>query len=250
MINRYWREISIVVVVALSLLAIVVAGPIAQSPGYNDFADTRAIAGIPNFANVVSNIFFLVFGFIGLLFSVGPRRSGASRSWTVFFIGVTLVSVGSGYYHADPQDARLLWDRLPMTVAFMGLFSALLDEHIKPGLERSLLLPALLVGIASVIWWAVTGDLRFYVWVQLAPFLTILCAVAMFPPKFTHRAYLLYGLGTYGLAKIAELYDEQLYALTSQSISGHSVKHVLASVSAVFIFVMLKQRSAIRIKDR
>ena len=43
----------------------------------------------------------------------------ARRSWFVFFLGVALVFLGSGYYHYAPNDDSLVWDRLPMTVAFI-----------------------------------------------------------------------------------------------------------------------------------
>src|SRR6202021_2968343 len=48
----------------------------------------------------------------------------------VFFLGVALTTFGSGYYHADPNNARLVCDRLPMTIGFMSLLAAMVDERI------------------------------------------------------------------------------------------------------------------------
>ncbi len=129
-----------------------------------------------------------------------------------------------------------------MTLAFMGLFVALLSEHTDESLGRFLLAPALVLGVASVGWWRYADDLRFYYWVQLAPLLLIPVLLALFSPKYTHRTYLLYGLGSYVLAKIAENYDQELFALTSNFVSGHSVKHVLAALGALFVYLMLRQR--------
>ena len=42
-------------------------------------------------------------------------------------------------------------DRLPIMLAFMSLFSALLTEHLGAGAERAILAPAVAVGIASVL---------------------------------------------------------------------------------------------------
>jgi hypothetical protein len=38
----------------------------------------------------------------------------------VLFAGVTLSSLGSSYFHLAPDNARLMWDRLPMTIAFIS----------------------------------------------------------------------------------------------------------------------------------
>lgn len=222
-------------------------GPIAQDVAYHNFADDRTILGIANFANVTSNIPFLAIGLLGLGFVSSARRTGAWQAWAVLFAGIALVSLGSAYYHLAPGDARLVWDRLPMTIAFMGLLCVLLEEDVKPGLGRRILLPALLLGVISVVWWRITGDLRFYIWVQAVPFVTVVAAGLLFPAGFTHRMYLVYGLGCYVLAKIAELYDDQLFRVTVHFVSGHTVKHLLASLGAVFVYLMLRKRKAIDI---
>jgi hypothetical protein len=40
---------------------------------------------------------------------------GELWSWTLFFAGVTAVGFGSSYYHLNPNDATLVWDRLPVS---------------------------------------------------------------------------------------------------------------------------------------
>ncbi len=240
-----WRELLLAGIALSSFVAVMLVGPIALNLSYHDFADNRTMFGIPNFANVMSNILFLVIGIVGFARCIGHRKTGAWLSWAVFFVGVALVGVGSGYYHIAPQDQTLVWDRLPMTVAFMGLFSALLSEHLGEGFGRRALLPLVLLGTASVIWWYYTNDLRFYAWVQLAPFLMIPFVLALFPSRFTHRTYLLYGLGCYVLAKGAEFYDRELFELTSQILSGHSAKHLLASFGALFVYIMILRREPI-----
>ena len=56
-----------------------------------------------------------------------------------------------------------------------------------------MLVPALVLGIASVFWCRYTDDLRIYILVQLAPLLAIPFVLAMFPARHTHRGYLMYG---------------------------------------------------------
>ena len=239
-----------------AVLALLVLGPLAwlmighgvpilQDRGYHLFADGRSCLGIANFGNVASNLLFLLSGVIGAL-HCWRKREGAWRSWLVFFIGVALVFFGSAYYHGAPGDDTLVWDRLPMTVAFMGLFAALLSEHLAAKLEPALLAGALLTGIASVFWWQYSGDLRIYVWVQGVPLLAIPYLIAAFPGRYTHRHYLLYGVGLYALAKVAELLDHQIYAATGAAISGHSVKHLLAAVAVFCVFRMLCRHSQSR----
>jgi hypothetical protein len=42
---------------------------------------------------------------------------GELWSWTLFFAGVTAVGVGSTYYHLNPDNATLVWDRLPVSLS-------------------------------------------------------------------------------------------------------------------------------------
>lgn len=237
-------RIAALVLLVLGPLAWLMIGhgtPILQDRGYHVFADARSCLGIANFGNVASNLLFLLVGVIGAR-HCWRKRSGAWYSWLVFFCGVVLVFPGSAYYHGAPGDDTLVWDRLPMAVAFMGLFAALVSEHLDAKLEPALLAGAVLTGIASVWWWQHSGDLRIYIWVQGAPLLAIPYVIAAFPGRYTHRHYLLYGVGCYALAKVAELLDHEIYAATGAAISGHSVKHLLAAIAVYFVYRMLCRR--------
>ena len=239
--TRYWREAVLLLVLVAPLLVLLAGNPIAQDARLNNYADNRTFLGVPNFFDVASNLAFLLVGLAGLF--TGAAKNGASRAWLAAFLGTALVCFGSGYYHWAPDGERLVWDRLPMTLAFMGVSVALLSEHLGERLERLLLAPALIAGIASVLWWRYTDDLRFYIWVQLAPFLAILVVVFAFPGRYTHRAYLLYGLALYALAKISEGYDGEIYSLTASSLSGHTLKHLLAAGAVLVLYLMLVRRA-------
>src|SRR5437870_860634 len=104
-----------------AVLAAALAPPISQDPAYHRMADTRTLAGIPNALNVVSNVAFGLAGVLGL-WRVVPTRPG-DRSFTeeaerwpyvMFFGGLVLTGVGSAYYHLATDNARLVWDRLPL----------------------------------------------------------------------------------------------------------------------------------------
>jgi len=233
-------------VVAVAPLALLLTRPsIPQELKYHALAETRTVLGVPHFSDVVSNLPFLAIGVAGLMLCASGRVTGAIRSWTVFFLGVALVCFASAWYHWHPDNATLVWDRLPITVAFMGLFAGLVAEHAGARLERVLLAPAVAAGIASVAWWAWSDDLRAYLWVQAAPLLCLAYVLMVFPGSYTHRRHLGYALASYALAKAAEFQDREIYALTSQLMSGHTLKHLLAALAVFFVYLMLRMRSPV-----
>lgn len=239
----HWRE-WLLCGVSLSLLAAAFSfEPLSQDPAYHQFADRRPALGVPNFLNVSSNLAFLAVGVAGLAYLVRGRAGGASISWTVLFSGATLVAAGSAYYHWAPDNASLVWDRLPMTIGFMGLFVALLAEHIDLRLDRIAIVPALIAGIASVGWWRHADDLRFYAWVQFMPLVVLSLVVALYPGRYTHRRFLLYGLACYVLAKVAEAYDRRIFEASAHALSGHTLKHLLAAAALVCVYWMLRKRA-------
>lgn len=207
-------------------------GPIAQPAGYLDFADTRTVLGIARFGDVVSNAGFLWVGILGL------RMRDVSRAWRCFFAGVVAVAFGSTYFHLEPGLDRLVWDRLPMTVVFVSAVAAVAGNQIAPTVANWILGPGLIVGVASVLYWRWTGDLRAYVWVQLTPMLTVPAIAFGFRGRRLRLRYLLYAVGTYAVAKLAEGNDELLLRW-SGVVSGHTLKHGLAAVALWWVYRML-----------
>lgn len=242
--GRYWRELALLGLIVASALAIMFVPPIPQSLAYHEFADRRALGRIPNFLNIASNLPFLLVGVWGLAYCLRRPQHDAPWSWCLVFVGTAAVCFGSAYYHWEPNSGTLIWDRLPMTIAFMALFIALLREHVYVKGEGMGLGMALLAGVASVVYWVYTDDLRPYIWVQAVPFLVIACALGLFEGKYTHRYFLVYGLLLYALAKLGELFDAQIYSLTRELLSGHSLKHLLAATGVYLLYLMLKRRQA------
>jgi hypothetical protein len=249
-LGRHWREWILVSIILLPMVALMATPPIAQDLSYHDFADQRTLFGIPNFANVLSNFPFLIVGLLGLALCAAKRKTGAYGCWAIFFFGVALVTLGSGWYHATPDSATLVWDRLPMTIAFMGLLVAVLAEQVKTSFDRFLLLPAIAIGVASVLWWHYTDDLRLYVWVQFGSLLAIAVAVLLFPKRYTHSVYLLYGLSAYFIATVAETIDRELFAATGDMLSGHSLKHLLSALACLIVYFMLRIRRPVTHSQR
>lgn len=223
--------------------------PVLQDPSYHAFADQRAFFDIPRFLDVVTNLPFLIIGIAGLHICLTGQVKDSRHSWTVFFAGVALVGIGSASYHADPTDRTLLWDRLPMTAGFMGVLAAVLSERVNARIETFTLLPAVLAGMASVLWWSWTGDLRPYIWVQALPLIVIPIALWMYPGEKSGNQLIILSLLLYGLAKVAEHFDLAVYMFTGQAISGHSLKHLAAAAGCAVIFLMLRVRSQIMVSN-
>jgi uncharacterized membrane protein YhaH (DUF805 family) len=238
------RQSSIVILAIAALATVMALPPIAQDPMYHDFADRRSFLGIPSFLNVVTNLAFLAVGLAGIDLCARRRRAITARwAWSACFTGVALVSLGSSYYHLAPDNMALMWDRLPMSLGFMGLLVAVLTEHVSLKLEKILLLPALLFGVASVGYWHYSDDLRLYILVQFLPLLMLPVILLLFDSPYSHRGYLLVALAIYLVSKFAEHYDRAVFAATGNIISGHSLKHLLAALALFVVYGMLRQRT-------
>jgi hypothetical protein len=215
--------------------------PIPQDLAYHRFAPTSVeITGIPNTWNVMTNLPFAVVGLLGLLFCSRTPHLAATASWKLFFTGVTLTSIGSAYYHWQPTSATLVWDRLPMTIAFTSLFSALLSEQFSNTLERFILVPMVVLGLSSVLYWQQTNDLRFYAMVQFFPMVALPTMSCIMPFRHGFGRYLYQALAAYALAKVFETCDQQTWKLLG--FSGHAIKHLLAGYSTFCLLLMLKSR--------
>ena len=237
-----WRLLLIASFSIVSLIAVFLIEPIAQDQAYHNFADKRTMLNIPNALNVLSNIPFLLFGLLGLRGLSQSNREGHHPAWPVFFIGVALVAIGSAYYHLAPSDSSLVWDRLPMTVGFMGLFIALLSEYGGLKLGPVPLIAALFVGVGSVIYWAFTDDLRFYAWVQFMPLGAVLLLLCTQASRYTYSWLLGVSLALYLIAKLAEHFDSAIFDLLNQSVSGHTLKHLAAALGCYMVLFFLQRR--------
>lgn len=229
---------------------------VAQPLSYHNFADHRSWLGIPNFGDVASNLFFAISGAWGLVFLSGRRGDRAfidlHERWAYIFVflGLLLTAVGSSYYHLAPDNPRLVWDRLPMTLAFMGLVAAMISERINISIGFYLLPVLLLVGIASVlVWWHSeaqgAGDLRFYAAVQIYAVL-VLPVLLLLPPRYTGGFDFVVIFILYVLAKVLETADRAIFRLDHGTISGHTLKHLAAGIAGFWILHMLQTRKPVQ----
>lgn len=264
---------------AISLL---IWGPIHQFSDYHAFADQSNIGAIPHAADVLSNLGFALVA----VWAAWSVRSAQHRSFSgklpsqldslstaavrlkqslfsvrsvalhVFIFGLFATALGSGYYHWAPDNMRLFWDRLPIVLTCAGLLGAVHAESVQASRHRHSFFPLVMFvasGIASVLWWSVTdydgkGDLRWYLMFQILPMLLIPIWHSIYPtPKRTRWLFVI-ALLTYVVAKAAEMHDHAIYAW-SGFLTGHTLKHLLASVAAALIAHALIGKETANIKN-
>lgn len=249
-------RILLLISITIAMIAAMCFVPrFGQPPAYHAFADTRTLAGIPNFFDVISNGAFFVVGAAGLgVLIFRPKTFVFEMSvekipYMVLFAGILLTAFGSSWYHLSPSHDSLMWDRLPMSIVFAAFISITIAERIgvKAGLIS--LIPCVLIGLATVIYWHATemaghGDLRPYVFMQFYPTVAIPLAMALLPPRYTHAGCLIFIVVLYGFSRIPEVYDAVVYSRLG-IVSGHTMKHIIAAIALTPIFIMLQKRRAI-----
>ena len=244
------KTIFLVTLSAILIAAVFSLDPIPQDPEYYAFADTRTMLGVPNFWNVFSNTPFLIVGGAGFYFAWTENRPGMLPdlhfAYLVFFAGIFLTGFGSSYFHYAPGNSTLLWDRLPMTIGFMGLFTIVVGEHVSLLTARRLLIPLLLVGAASVIYWGLmesrgAGDLRAYAIVQFLPMLLVPLILLMYRSAYDSVDFLWIVIVLYALSKLFEYFDSEVFNF-GELISGHAVKHFVAALAPLVYLYGLDNR--------
>jgi hypothetical protein len=228
-------------ITAAAIVGLALHGPIPQNPEYHQFADRRSILGIPNFWNVISNASFLVAGLAGLqaIAGNGAQLLSSACAYFVFFLSVTLVAVGSAYYHLAPDNCRLTWDRLPMALAFVSYLAIVVGERIHARLALALLPFLLLTAAGSVAYWHVSerrgrGDLRPYLIVQFLPLVLVPLITLLYPAPLAEN-YPIWGMvAASATAKLVESLDGQIFRMNG-AISGHTLKHLIAAAGVYLV---------------
>lgn len=228
--------------------------PLGQPQAYHRFADARVFLGLPNFLNVVSNLPFLLVAMLGLA-ELWPPRPGTFRErrerlpWVVFFLGLAATGFGSAWYHLAPDNARLFWDRLPMSLCFGALLAAVIAERVNVRAGLALLAPLVMTGIGTVLYWRLSQvrggeNVLPYFAFQAGVILSGAWLARCSGSGYTHEADLLLAAVLYAVALLAESLDQAIFTIGGR-VSGHTLKHLLAALAVYQLVRMLRARSAI-----
>jgi hypothetical protein len=236
------------------IVILAVHGRIAQPLHYNEFADASAAFGIHHAADVFSNAGFALVAIWGWM-TLRPRRTSdpLRAGWPgyrLFLIGLFLTAFGSGLYHLAPDNARLIWDRLPIALACAGLLVGVRGDT-QPGLKTEL--EAIILGffaVASVAWWVYTDrsgadDLRPYLLLQGLPLVLIPLWQAIYRAPRADRIAFAAAMGLYVLAKLAEVLDHEIANMFG-FVSGHTLKHLIATMATAAVVWGVTRRFSTR----
>ena len=155
----YFASLLLFIIVAIAY------GPIPQPQDYHNFADDREFLNIPNALDVMSNLFIIFPGLVGLGF-VHERRKNPKVSddetsiHITIFAGMILTFAGSVWFHLEPNDSTMLWDRLGMSIVIGSSISLMINDFWDKGLAGRIHLPIMLASILSVLWWPVFGSIK------------------------------------------------------------------------------------------
>lgn len=258
MSNMQRKQLHIRILLGITFvasLALLLMPNIPQPSAYHHFADSRTFLYIPNFFDVLSNLFILAAGAYGLKLLFDPR-DGVERAkfenrseefpYMVFFVGAALACFGSIYYHWSPNNFSLAWDRIPIAMMAVSFLTIVVNERVSQKVGFFLLPVLLLLGIFSICLWYLTeltgaGDLRLYLLVQFMPMILVLYMLFFMPSRYSRSNRFGWILAIYALAKAAEMFDREIFDALVW-VSGHTIKHILAALAVFALAEMLRCR--------
>jgi Ceramidase len=237
-----WRALGLIVFYACIAPRTPLAAANCSRSELSRLRRSRTLLGIPHFWNVISNIPFIGIGAVGLW------QFGRSQATMLLFLGIFLTGFGSAYYHLEPSDQTLFWDRLPMAVGFMAIFTTAIEERVDRRLGTILLWPMAAIGVFSLLLWRWTGDLRLYAWVQFFPCIALPLIFFLFAPMVSGTIYWLIAAMLYALAKLFEFYDSAIFS-AGTILSGHTLKHFSAAAACGVLLRYFQKRKPITIPN-
>lgn len=208
--------------------------PQADPPAYFDFANQAMWLGIPNAADVLSNVPFVIAGVLGLKWLLQSHMDVGMYRLLALGLSVSAMAIGAGsaYFHWAPSEATLFWDRLPMALFFSMFIALVVTDRIGPRFGLGTAYVLIPLGVMTVVGWGLNiCDLRPYIILQFGGLLSIFLILALTRPGRIRPAVYTAGFTLYLAAKLAEAADHTVFEFTYQWLSGHTLKHILAGAA-------------------
>ena len=248
-VKRYYKGVLLIAVFVITAIALYFLDPIAQDLAYHRFSDCREYLGIPHFMDVISNLPFVIIGFMGIRLA---RKAYLKKSMTYFlmsfilFVGVFFTGLGSAFYHYSPNNFTLIFDRLPMTLVFTAFFSTIIYDYVDRRAGAMVFYTLLTLSVYSIFYWYYTeiigaGDLRLYAFIQFFPVLAVPLILIFYRNTELYTKQILYAFGAYAVAKLFEHFDVQVFEFLG-FISGHTIKHIVSAVAIYFIYTIYRDQ--------
>ncbi len=209
------------------------------------FVDARILWGIPNALDVLTNLPFALGGLGGLwVVRQAPQLPVQTRkAANVFFWGLVLTCLGSSYYHWAPTPWGLALDRAGMAVAFAGVLGLVAADKVSQRAAPIACNGMLVAALAAIAAQYSAGNLLPWSVVQFGGLGVVLWAATR--PSTQAGPAIRWGLlvGLYATAKLLEMGDAAVFEATYTWVSGHSLKHIAASVAAWPVIAALRTYS-------
>jgi hypothetical protein len=209
------------------------------------FIDARTLWSIPNAMDVLSNLAFVPMGLWGLWsLRKAPLVHQATRQAAgVFFVGLLLTCLSSSYYHWAPSAWGLAIDRAGMAVAFAGVLGLACAERVSLRTAPYVWASVLVAGLLAAWLNYALGVIAPWAVVQFGGMAVVLWAASQ--PRQSGALGIRWGLliAIYVVAKIFEMADEAVYSATNALVSGHSLKHIAASLAALPVVYALRHNA-------
>lgn len=198
------------------------------------FVDARAILGIPNAGDVLSNLPFAVLGIwgFGALYRAPVVHTATRQAATVFFLGLLLTCCSSSFYHWAPDAWGLAVDRAGMAVAFAGVLGLACAERVSLRAAPWVWGSVLAAGFLAIALNYSAGVIAPWAVVQFGGMAVVLWMTAQRPQPGALGVRWDVLIAWYALAKLLELGDATVFQATGHLVSGHSLKHIAASLAA------------------
>lgn len=212
--------------------------PLSQPASYHHFADERSLGMLPNAADVLSNLVILAAGLVncGWVIRHASRPPLQFPAMVVAGPGLILTAFGSAYYHAAPSDATLVWDRLPMTIVFAGILAMLWSSVTRQRVGWLQMLILVVVSLATVEYWLAFDSLWPYAILQFGGLAAVvgMTVARKVDAPFAWALVIVF----YGLAKVFESLDWQVWAVTGHLFAGHAVKHIASGFAGAALLLI------------
>jgi thiamine transporter ThiT len=209
------------------------------------FVDARVLWGIPNALDVLSNLLFIAMGVWGFYaLHRAPVVPVATRqAATVFFTGLLLTSLSSSFYHWAPDAWGLAVDRAGMAVAFAGVLGLAAAERVSPRAAPWVWGSVLAGGMLAIMLNFAAGVVAPWAVVQFGGMGVVLWAATQRAQSGAIGVRWTVLIAIYAVAKLLELSDEAVFHATQETVSGHSLKHIAASLAALPVIYALRHNA-------
>lgn len=245
------RHFILLMLAILALATVLLSAfPIAQAPGYHDFADVSHWHGFTGMGDILSNFPYALVSALPILQILRGPVQARELYYLAFFLATGTVAITSTAYHLDPQNFTVLPDRI--IIIMSGIF--LMGIAITPLLSHRQALSAMyigaLYGVLGLMWWYYTAEHGVesfgpYAFCQVFILLSVLLFAVIRVRRGLPAKYLFAAVGFYVLSKPLEAMDVQLYEALHHTLSGHTLKHLVIVPAVVMVHLhMLAERRA------